>query len=131
MTNLDILRRFYEIIGECGMIRPPWEVWREHATDNAEVWPIARGGEMVGGILFKGHTIHIAVLPEWHGRWMTKTILRAWRESYTHDCDLYATPMTANKAACQLAERLGFRKEGPAGQSTIYVKDKRVETCRQ
>lgn len=120
----DALRDFYEILGACGMQRPPWDVWYAAATDNAELWPIIRGGRMIGGVLFKGHSIHIAVLPEWQGRWVTKSMLRAWRTQYEHECDLYATPDTSNRAACELCERLGFRLQRRLGQSSIYVKER-------
>lgn len=99
------LRAFYEIIGATGAPRPSWEVWKEHASDNAELWPIQREGKMIGGVLFKGHTVHIAILPEWHGRWITKAMLRAWRQ-FDHGVNLYATP--TSDSARVLAERLGF-----------------------
>lgn len=126
---MDYLRAFYDIMGECGMLRPPWEVWRAYASDNAELWPIMGRSQdgaplMVGGVLFKGHTIHIAVRPDWQGRWIRPSMLKAWRQHYTHECDLYATPMADNAAACELAERLGFQRRGTSGQSVIYVKEK-------
>lgn len=129
MNNDLFLRQFYDIMAEAGMQRPPWAVWVKEATNNAELWPIMKHGQMIGGALFKGHSIHIAIKPEWQGRWITRTMLRAWRESYTHDCDLYATPDTSNAAACALAERLGFRLKRKLGQSSIYVKER--TTCLQ
>lgn len=124
------LRQFYEIMGECGMIRPPWEAWRAHATENAQLWPIGTAGKMIGGVLWKGHTVHIAVLPQWQGRWLRKAHLAAWKQ-FTHECDIYATPMADNQAACRLAERLGFERQGPSGQSIIYVKPRTVQSCLQ
>jgi RimJ/RimL family protein N-acetyltransferase len=138
MNNDVYLRRFYDILGECGTARPPWEQWREFARENAEVWPIMgnlpagvaqphgmpAGRLMIGGVLFKGHSIHLAVLPEWRGRWIRPSMLKAWRKHYQHDCDLYATPDIDNKAARALAERLGFRLQRTLGQSAIYVKER-------
>lgn len=145
---MDYLRDFYEIIGECGQARPPYEVWREWATDNADFWPIGAGAKLIGGVLFKGHTVHIAVLPQWQKRWIKPSHLRAWRQ-FPHTVDLYATPLASNVAACRMAEALGFRlaTEGEADAfsplrhvtglgsgRTIYVKPRNVhaeESCPQ
>jgi RimJ/RimL family protein N-acetyltransferase len=143
MGNDSFLRCFYDIMVECGMGPPPLEQWLELATNNAELWPIMAplpegaasqpgmppGRLMIGGVIFKGHTVHIAVRPEWRGRWIRPSMLKAWRTRYEHHCDLYATPDASNKAACELAERLGFRRQGSAGQSVIYVKER--TTCPQ
>lgn len=129
----DVLRACYEILADCGMERPPFEEWRKTATDNGEVWPIGgveNGvGKVIGFVLFKGHSVHIAVKPEWRGRWIKPSMLKAWRTKYEHDCDLYATPDRFNKAACELAERLGFRRQYTLGQSIVYVKER--TTCPQ
>jgi hypothetical protein len=102
---MDFLRRMYDILGECGEELPPWKQWRAFATENAELWPIEGGGKMIGGILFKGHTMHVAVLPEWRGRWVKPSQLRAWRQ-FQHPVNLYATP--TNEESRELAVRLGF-----------------------
>jgi ribosomal protein S18 acetylase RimI-like enzyme len=134
--NTDLfLRQFYDIMVACGSNPPPWEQWRVFARANAELWPIEAGGKMVGGVFFKGHTIHIAILPEWHGRWLQRKHLRAWRQ-FEHAADLYATPEASNTAACELARRLGFRLMGVRGQSAMYVKERTVrmtteEPCLQ
>lgn len=124
----DLLRSCYDILADAGMSRPPYQEWRNHALDNAEVWPIrVHNGdtmEMVGFVLFKGQSVHIAVKREWHGRWIRPSMLKAWRKHYQHDCDLYATPDTENRAACELAERLGFRLQKTLGKSSIYVKER-------
>lgn len=119
----DLLRQCYDIMLECGQKAPPFDEWAAHATDNAEVWPINRGAEMVGFVMFKGHTIHVSVRPAWQGRWVTKEMVRAWREDYPHACDLYATPDTDNLRARALAARLGFRLKTIVGNSAIYVKE--------
>jgi RimJ/RimL family protein N-acetyltransferase len=38
--------------------------------------------------------------------------------------DIYATPPASNKAACELARRLGFREQGRIGQSIIFIKER-------
>lgn len=121
-SPLPYLREFYEVMGDCGMQRPTWEMFCAHAADNAELWPLVKGGKVVGGVFFKGHTIHIAVKPEWQGRWLTKRLRRAW-DTYTHECELFAHPHTTNKAACALAERLGFKFRRHDGEFSIYSKE--------
>lgn len=106
---MDFLREFYDIIGECGIPRPPYEAWRAWATDNAELWPVCHQEKMVGGVLWKGSTVHIAVRPGWHGRWVRPSHMRAWR-AWNHQTTLYATPSDDNAEACALAKRLGFRE---------------------
>ncbi len=126
-SPLPYLREFYDVLGDCGQPRPSWDAFCAHAAVNAELWPLMKGGKMVGGVFFKGHTIHIAVKPEWHGRWLTKRLRRAW-DTYTHECDVLASPRTDNKAACALAERLGFKFNGFDGEFSTYIKE---ATCLQ
>ena len=77
---------------------------------------------MVGGILWKGHSVHIAVRPAYHCRWLKKSHLRAWRQ-FAHPVALFATPAADNTRAVELAERLGFVRRGRTGQSIILVKE--------
>lgn len=119
---MSYLSEFYGIMGKCGMDRPPLEAWLAHARENAELWPIVKQGKLVGGIFFKGHIIHIAVLPEWHKRWITKEMLRAYR-TWTHDCEIVAHPPQDNKAARALLEALGFKYRTTQREFAIYVKE--------
>jgi RimJ/RimL family protein N-acetyltransferase len=119
------LRDFYDVMGACGMTRPGWEAWHAWATDNAELWPLTdKTGKLVGGVFFKGQTVHIAVHPEWQGRWISKALLRAYK-TWTHECEIVAAPEVGNKPARNLAERLGFEYRGltPNGLFAIYVKE--------
>jgi RimJ/RimL family protein N-acetyltransferase len=118
------LRDFYDVMGACGMARPEWEAWHAWATDNAELWPLTdKTGKLVGGVFFKGHTVHIAVHPDWHGRWISKALLRGYK-AWTHECEIVATPEVGNDKARTLADRLGFEYRGltPNGLFAIYVK---------
>lgn len=116
---MDYLREFYDIIGKCGMDRPPYEAWLKRATENAQVWPVMAEGKMVGGVLWKGHTAHVAVLPEWRGRWLRPSHLRAWL-SWDHPTDIYAKPTT--EEARRLAEKLGFVPIDEEGEPCTHVK---------
>jgi RimJ/RimL family protein N-acetyltransferase len=123
MSDDQFLRQFYDILGQTEGTRPPVEAWLAFARENAQLWPIECDGKMVGGVLWKGHTVHIAVLPEYHGRWLRRSHLRAWRQMQ-FPVDVYATPAADNAAACELARRLGFREQGRAGQSIIFIKER-------
>lgn len=119
------MRDFYDVMQACGMNVPPIEAWLAHYSQNSELWPIMREGKMIGGVLFKGHLVHIAVRPEWHGRWITRDMLRGYR-SWIHDVPIVATPPRENAQACALAERLGMKRTGvtgPGGQFIIYEKE--------
>lgn len=122
------LNAFYDVMLECGMEPPPLVAWRAYVGSNSALWPIAKDGEFIGGILFIGHTIHIAVKPEWHGRWVTKSILRAFKETWQHDVDIHAYPLVGNEEANNLVKRLGFKYKGRENQANHYVKE---PTCLQ
>lgn len=122
---MTYLRDFYEVMAECGLKPPPWEQWHAYATDNAELWPITdKDRKLIGGVFFKGHTVHIAIKPQWQGRWISKALLKAYKQ-WTHECEIVAHPAVGNTAARELAQRLGFKfKEiTPNGMFAIYVKE--------
>jgi GNAT superfamily N-acetyltransferase len=120
---MDALRRFHEILLRAGLAPPPWEAWSAYAAENAELWPIMRGPLMIGGVFFKGQTVHIAVLPEWHGRWVSKTMRRGY-DCWTHECAIETCIKPDNRAAVVLARRLGFHFTGRnQGPHHIYRKE--------
>ncbi len=129
---MEHLRAFYEVMGACGLARPPWEAWLAHATENAELWPLLDHTQtpprLFGGVLFKGHTVHIAIHPDYQRRWISKRLFRAY-EQWEHDCEIIAHPPVENVAARNLAHRLGFKYRGDTdnGLFAIYVKE---PTCR-
>lgn len=128
---MTYLRDFYDVMGACGMARPEWEAWHAWATDNAELWPLTdTAGKLIGGVFFKGHAVHIAVHPDWHGKWVSKALLKAYRQ-WTHDCEIVATPEVANAAAREFAQRLGFKYRGLTdnGLFAIYVKEINNAAC--
>jgi RimJ/RimL family protein N-acetyltransferase len=120
---MTMMRELYDVLVRCDMSPPPFEEWSAYYSENAELWPIAKDGKFVGGVLFKGHTVHIAVHPDWQGRWLTAAMLRGYR-AWTHDCEIFATPALNNAAACRLAERLGLERRGQTdcGRYAIYIK---------
>lgn len=122
---MDHLRSFYDVMLAAKMAPPPWEMWRAALGQNFELWPMTdqrRGGQLFGGVLFVGQTIHIAIHPDYHGRWLSKHLLKAYR-TWTHPCEIVATPPHDNRAARLLALKLGFKKRCRQGQFTMYVKE--------
>lgn len=118
---------FYDLMLECGMRPPPKDEWLERVSRNSELWPICKEGKFVGGILFVGQTIHIAVLPEWHQRWVTKSILRGFR-NWQHDCPIEASPEKSNVIAIEFVKRLGFKYHSHYDGKETYIKE---PTCPQ
>ena len=123
----DPLRQFFDIMVAAGLNPPAWEVWSAHARDNAELWPIEKAGAMIGGVFFKGQTVHIAVRPDWHGRWISPTLRRAY-DTWTHDCPITTAIRPDNQAAIALATRLGFKFK--ADQGLYHLFEKEPTPCR-
>lgn len=117
------LRQFYDVMLACGMKAPDYAVWERHYSENAELWPILKDGKLIGGILFKAHLIHIAVHPDWHGRWISKSILRGYQQ-WAPECDVFAIIPRENVEAIELAKRLGFVRRDPINNSEVLVKEK-------
>ncbi len=119
------LRAFHDVMVAAKMAPPPWETWRAALGENFELWPMTdqtQGGKLIGGVLFVGQTIHIAIHPDYHGRWISRRLLAAYR-TWTHECEIVATPPHSNRRARLLALKLGFKKKRRQGQFTIYVKE--------
>lgn len=125
---MDFLGRFYDICAAAGKpMALPREEWvakgRERMlAQEAEIWPIGAHGEMVGGVLFFGDTVHVAVLPEWQGRWITKALRRAY-DTWTHAIPIRAIVEPDNHRVIELATRLGFKFQREEGPHHIYVKE--------
>lgn len=130
MDAMTEMRHFYDVLVRCKLSPPPFEEWHAFYSVNTALWPIiARDtGEMIGGVLFKGHLIHMAVVPEWQGRWLNKTVLRAYR-TWTNEADVIAAIPPDNTQAITLAQRLGWKHRGVEEGFEIYVKEK--ATCPQ
>ena len=121
----DYLRQFFDIMVENGMCTEAyWPLWSVQARDNAELWPICAPGrsEMIGGVIFKGQTVHIAIKPEWHSRWVTKSMRRAY-DTWEHPGELRTLMRPDNARAIALASRLGFRFAEVQGLYHLYIKE--------
>ena len=134
---MDYLRRFYDISAAAGVAIPEaWETWgaamRQLVLEQkAELWPIGANGEMIGGVLLVGGDasqrapavdVHVAVLPHWRGRWITKALRRAY-DSWTHEVPVRAIVQPDNHCVIELATRLGFKFQADQGLYHVYVKE--------
>lgn len=119
------LRQFFDVMVENGMCEANyWPLWSAQARDNSELWPICAPNtrQFIGGIFFKGQTVHIVIKPEWHSRWVTRSILRGYRE-WAHPGELRALMRPDNTRAIAFAERLGFRFSADQGLYHLYIKE--------
>lgn len=124
---MDKLQQFYNIMLACGMLCPPYEAWHAAATDNAELWPIERDGKMIGGVLFKGQGVHIAIHPDWHQRWVTRDMLRAL-PTWQHPGNVVADIRADNLPAQKLALKVGFTLDSKQGLYNRYLKESPCKT---
>jgi len=119
---MDYLARFHAMTLASGRELPPLGEWMRMLAGNFELWPIQRGGEMVGGALFFGQTVHLVITPEWQGRWITPAMRRAY-DTWTHPGEVYADIAPDNYVAQRLAKRLGFKFQAPHKTFNRYVKE--------
>jgi ribosomal protein S18 acetylase RimI-like enzyme len=126
MDRAQQLDALFDIMVACHMDVPLREQWIAHYMgENCELWPLMKGDKLVGGILFTGHVLHIAVHPDWQGRWVTKDMLRGYRAWY-HEVTLYAYPHKNNAQAIELLKRLGWKQsqaETINPDHIVYIKE--------
>lgn len=116
------LRAFYDLMLLNGLQPGPYEAWRLMFAHNTEIWPIQREGQVIGGVLFRGHTVHIVVHPDWHSRWATKGMMRAVK-TWAHDVPITAMIGRDNQPSIRLAEHIGFKHASDQGIYQQYVKE--------
>lgn len=118
------LKQLHAMMARAGMNPPPFEPWAAQYADNAALWPMmGPHGKIAGAALFKGNFVHLVIDPKYHGRWITKAVLRGYRE-WTHPIPIYATPAVDNAKAIELCRRLGMAHQGqdPTGQYEVFIK---------
>ena len=83
-TGKALFRKTWEIARESGVCHDEWEPWYE-CFKASTLWPVGNAaGELTGVILFHGMgdgsvMMHCVIRPDWEGRWINKTILKAFR----------------------------------------------------
>lgn len=79
----EMLRVVWKIARKMGLCDDEWEPW--YAVFAAStVWPVARNGKIIGGVLLHGMPenkimLHLVIEPKWTTKWVNKEIIRAFR----------------------------------------------------
>lgn len=76
------------------------------------------GDVPVGGAVFHGEQVHIAVIEEFRGKWATKPVLAAFRESLKNCRKALINP--TNGAAARFAIRMGWKRTGSERGYDVY-----------
>lgn len=81
---------------------------------NPEYFGILRGNLLIGGIVFEHREIHMAVLPEFRGRWLTRSFYRFLADQYRQRGVLIGRVHCSAKRAEHFVRRfaIGERQEG-------------------
>lgn len=125
---MNLLAKFHEIATKAGLPIEPWDEWSQTFTPEVtEVWPIIKGEETIGGVLFWHNTIHIAVLPEWQGKWVTKDMIKAYK-TWTHTVPIVAMIKLGDSHLEKFATRFGFVRRAIDEKYSYYIKE---PSCRQ
>lgn len=81
---MDLLRATWEFAQETGLCTDEFEPWRE-CFKAATLWPIgSRDGKLIGTVMLHGMPdasvmMHVTVKPKFEGKWVSKSILRAFK----------------------------------------------------
>ncbi len=74
------------------------------AFEGWDVKGIARDGLCIGATYTKDGELHVAINPEWHGRWVTRSLLNAMFDMPK----VIARPIPRGEAMYDYLTRLGF-----------------------
>lgn len=113
----DLVRLAWEAEGGLGMpldeFRRRFEVW--------EFSPVTIRGETAGVTIMRGPEIHVSILPQYRGRWVTRRFLNETLGRALRDYGIAVTQIFAeNLDARRFVERLGFRPIGNTGNILVY-----------
>lgn len=88
-------------------------------VENLKDWKVLavkRNSDTIGMVIVKGYEIHVCILPEYQGRWLTKGLIK--------DIDQLGIKCTSahvdNLQAQRFIERMGFVKTGTEDEHIIY-----------
>lgn len=86
-----------------------------------EMHPITAKGALMGVTIMRGPEIHVSILPQYLGRWVTRRFLKETLLKALGEYGLAVTQVfAANLEARRFVERLGFRPLGYTGEIIIY-----------
>ena len=130
-----MLKLVWGIATKSGITSDAWEPWHT-CFKAATVWPIARKGKTVGGLLLHGMAdgrvmIHLVVKPEWQSKWLNKEIVRAihgWKPGVDIVApvliDTNREPDAPVRGLEKFARLAKFRKTAEKmGEYTLFVKE--------
>lgn len=119
-----LLRCAWKIATESGITQDEWEAWRDYFAAST-LWPVAKHGELIGVIMLHGMPdgkimLHTIIKPEWHVKWVTKDIIKAFR-GWKPGVDVVTLSDGKDKAA----RLFGFRTldREPVGNYNWFIKE--------
>ena len=114
----EAIRAGYEAMKD--RLQIPFEAW-EKALTTWEVQAFCDGEKVIGMLMTKGSELHVAILPEARGKWLSRRLIR---ETFRPLLERYGAAHTAvakgNLKGDDFVSRLGFEK-----RESGYVKDLR------
>jgi hypothetical protein len=86
----------------------------EKQTFDWQVEPVSVDGELAGAVLINGPEIHACILPDYFGRWLTRSVLRRTLYAVLEKYGYATTHVTeGNAIGDAFVKRLGFVEVAP------------------
>lgn len=121
----------WKIATSAGITQDAWPDWA-HYFAASTLWPIAKENKIIGFLMLHGMPddtimMHTIVAPEWEGRWVNKTILRAFR-GWDCGCDVVTLVGEGKEKAAKV---VGFEDSGKiVGSHKIFIKRSEIKETR-
>lgn len=101
-----------------GFVATDWAEWPSFETYHAAMsdWTVqmvAKDGHPIGAVYRRGPEFHISILPEWRGKWMTRSILK----EIIPEPVAITQVVVGHEDVADMLKRLGFQK-----RSETYVR---------
>lgn len=112
-TDINLFRSTWAIARASGICEDEFDPWYACFKEST-LWPISRDGQHVGTLLMHGMPnepgvmLHFVVLPDWEGRWVTKSMLRAFR-NWKPGVPLLTLVKQDDPARIKAAGTIGFK----------------------
>jgi len=121
------LSKAWEIAASSGITSDSWEDWSRFFAAST-FWPIGKEGEIVGFLMFHGMPdgtimMHTIVESEWLGKWVTKTMVKAFRG---WDPGLDVVTLVAPEIE-RVVVLIGFKDSGRVeGDYKVFIKQSKI-----